>query len=380
MLLSRAFLFAILASLTVAASGANGQNVLDTGTDAITRPPVGDVPTLERTGRPAAGAESRSAEGATTDGEPATRPEDEISGQGITLFERMGVPLPDLPPEREYTGPVDEAYGAFQRGFYLTALDKALPRAQLGDPAAQTLIAELMSQGLGVKLDPKAAAFWYGQAANGGDPAAMFRYALLLIEGKHVERDKARADEFMKKAADAGNALAQFNWAQSLVADNPGPKGLDLALPYYEGSADQGIADALYAVAQLYNSLPGVSAEKKDKARDYMLRAARSGFDTAQLDMGIWFVNGIGGERDYDEGFRWLSVAANRGNVIGQNRLAHLYINALGTSQDPIEAAKWYVLSRRAGLKDPSLEDFYLGLTDEQQKKAIEKANRFRVR
>lgn len=33
---------------------------------------------------------------------------------------------------------------------------------------------------------------------------------------------------------------------------------------------------------------------------------------------------------------------------------------------------------RRAGLKDPSLEDFYLGITDEQQKKAIEAANRFR--
>src|SRR5690606_15587519 len=98
----------------------------------------------------------------------ARKPEGGLSGPGITLFERMGVPLPDLPPEREYTGQVDEAYGAFQRGFYLTAIDKALPRAQLGDPAAQTLIAELMSQGLGIKLDPKAAAFWYGQAANGG--------------------------------------------------------------------------------------------------------------------------------------------------------------------------------------------------------------------
>ena len=34
---------------------------------------------------------------------------------------------------------------------------------------------------------------------------------------------------------------------------------------------------------------------------------------------------------------------------------------------DPVEAAKWYVLSRRAGLKDPGLEDFYLGLNEEQQ-------------
>ena len=45
---------------------------------------------------------------------------------------------------------------------------------------------------------------------------------------------------------------------------------------------------------------------------------------------------------------------------------------------DPVEAAKWYVLSRRAGLKDLALEDFYLGLDDEQQKAALAAANKYR--
>lgn len=333
---------------------------------AVTRPAGKDVGTIERGERPTA----RDADG---------KPVPAQGSSGITLLERMGAPLPDLPPEREYKGPIDVAYGAFQRGLFLTALDAALPRAQLGDPAAQTLIAELTSRGLGVKNDPKAAAFWYGQAAAGGNPAAMFKYALLLMEGRDVPRDKAKADEYMKKAADAGNSSAQFNWAQLLVADNPGEKGLHLALPYYEKSAEQGIADAQYAVAQLYRKLPDVDAEKRQKARYWLLRAAKAGFDTAQLDIGIWLVNGIEGERDYEEGFNWLKIAAYRGNVVGQNRLSHLYINALGVRPDPIEAAKWYVLSRRAGLKDPILEDFYLGLTDEQQKKAIDAANKFRA-
>ena len=63
---------------------------------------------------------------------------------------------------------------------------------------------------------------------------------------------------------------------------------------------------------------------------------------------------------------------------MAQNKLSPLYIDALGTRPDPVEAAKWYVLSRRAGLQDPELEDFYLGINDEQQKKAIEAANKFR--
>lgn len=297
---------------------------------------------------------------------------------GIGVFDRMGAALPALPPEKPYTGVVDEAYGAFQRGYYLTAFQKALPRAQLGDPAAQTLIAELLSQGLGVRQDQKNAAFWYGKAAEGGSPTAMFKYALEQMEGRDVPRDRKSADQWMKKAADAGEPSAQFNWAQSLTADNAGVKGLELALPYYEKSAAQGIADAQYAVSQLYMSLESVSPEKKAQARLWLARAANAGFDTAQLDMGVWLVNGVGGKADLDEGFKWMKVAAYRGNVVAQNKLAHLYIDALGTPQDPIAAATWYVISRRAGLKDPGLEDFYLGIEDDQQKTAIDAANKFR--
>ncbi|WP_054157143.1 tetratricopeptide repeat protein [Rhizobium sp. AAP43] len=298
--------------------------------------------------------------------------------QGINIFLRMGTPLPELPLERPFADEPDEAYGAFQRGLFLTAVDKALPRAQLGDPAAQTLLAEIMSRGLGVKRDPKGAAFWYAQAAQGGDPAAMFKYALMMMEGRVVEQDKAKADDYMRRAAEAGNASAQFNWAQILVSENPGVRGLTMAMPFYEKAAEQGIADAQYALAQVYSALKEIPQEKKNRAREWMERAARAGFDTAQLDMGLWQVNGYNGPRDYEKGYRWLSIAAKRGNVVAQNRLAHLYINALGTAPNPVEAAKWYVLSRRAGLKDVGLEDFYLGLNEDQQKQAIDQANRFR--
>lgn len=125
-------------------------------------------------------------------------------------------------------------------------------------------------------------------------------------------------------------------------------------------------------------ALREVSPTKKAQARDWMLRSAKAGYDTAQLDMGIWYVNGVGGERDYDKGFEWLRIAAMRGNVVAQNKLAYLYINALGTRPNPVEAAKWYVLSRRAGLQDAGLEDFYLGINEDQQKQAIDAANKFR--
>ncbi len=297
---------------------------------------------------------------------------------GVNVYQRMGADLPALPPEKKFTGKVDEAYGHYQRGEYVQALDKALARAQNGDAVAQTLVAEMMSRGFGIARDDKTAAFWYEQGAKGGDAVAMFKYALLLMEGKVVKHDKTLADDYMRRAAEAGNGEAEFNWAQILVSQTPGPAGLHAALPFYEKSAEKGIADAQYAVSQIYWNLKDIPADKKAKARDWLTRAAKAGFDTAQVDLGIWLVNGVGGERNLEEGFRWLYGAAQRGNVVAQNKVAHLYIQALGTKPDPVEAAKWYVLSRRAGLKDPGLEDFYLGIEEEQQKKAIEAANRFR--
>ncbi|WP_246749282.1 tetratricopeptide repeat protein [Agrobacterium rosae] len=297
---------------------------------------------------------------------------------GVNVYQRMGAELPALPPEKKFTGKVDEAYGHYQRGEYVQALSKALTRAQNGDASAQTLVAEMMSRGFGIARDDKTAAFWYEQGAKGGDAVAMFKYALLLMEGKLVKHDKTLADDYMRRAADAGNAEAEFNWAQILVSQTPGPNGLHAALPFYEKSAEKGVADAQYAVSQIYWNLKDIPADKKAKARDWLTRAAKAGFDTAQVDLGVWLVNGVGGERNLEEGFRWLYGAAQRGNVVAQNKVAHLYIQALGTKPDPVEAAKWYVLSRRAGLKDPGLEDFYLGIEEDQQKKAIEAANRFR--
>ena len=269
------------------------------------------------------------------------------------------------------------AYSAYQRGYYLTAMELALSRAQIGDPAAQTLVAELFAEGLGVARNMEEAAFWYNQAAENGNPSAQFKYAIMLLEGKYVSRDEAKSKELMLKAADAGNAFAQFNHAQSLVAEHPGDTGIQKALPYFEKSAKQGVADAQYALAQIYMNSLGIPQEKRDQARTWMQRAALAGYDTAQLDLAIWLIDGVGGDKDYDRGFRWMEIAANRGNVVAQNRLAILYVNAIGTRPDPEEAAKWYIISKRAGFNDPGLDDFYQGLTAEQQKEAIERANKF---
>ena len=109
-----------------------------------------------------------------------------------------------------------------------------------------------------------------------------------------------------------------------------------------------------------------------------MEKAARQNYDTAQLDLGTWLIEGIGGKRDYEAGFKWMKVAAEGGNVEAQRRLAHLYEDGIGIKGDLVSAAAWYVIAKRQGLKDADLDDTLDGLTPEEMQKAIELANRLR--
>lgn len=104
--------------------------------------------------------------------------------------------------------------------------------------------------------------------------------------------------------------------------------------------------------------------------------AARQNYDTAQIDLGQWLIEGRGGERDLEAGFNWTKIAADGGNVAARNRLAKLYMAGIGVEPDTNLAAAWYIVARRAGLIDPEMEDFLDGLTEEEMKQALQKANR----
>ena len=131
-------------------------------------------------------------------------------------------------------------------------------------------------------------------------------------------------------------------------------------------------------MAQAYANGTGGKKRDEAEARRWLVRAASQNYDSAQLDLGTWLVDGRGGPRDYKAGFGWLERAAKGGNAAAQNRLAKLYMAGIGTDPDTITAAAWYFLARRSGLKDAEMEDMLAGLTEAEQKDALERANRLR--
>ncbi len=114
----------------------------------------------------------------------------------------------------------DFAYGAYQRGQYVTAFREATKRIEADpkDASAMTLLGELYNQGLGVAQNPVKAADWYKLAAKQNDPAAMSSLGLMALDGRGVPRDPKAGRRWLEQAAALGSPTASYNLGLILIA------------------------------------------------------------------------------------------------------------------------------------------------------------------
>ena len=114
---------------------------------------------------------------------------------------------------------VDLAYGAYQRGLYVTAFKEATARLDRdrNDAAAMTLLGELFNQGLGVPQSVTEAAKWYRLAAEHGDPHAMASLGLMSIDGRGMPKDDKAGRDWLEKAAALKEPTAAYNLALLLL-------------------------------------------------------------------------------------------------------------------------------------------------------------------
>jgi TPR repeat protein len=105
----------------------------------------------------------------------------------------------------------EDAYAAYQRGDYETAIRRLLPMAELGDARAQSVLGLMYYYGRGVPQHDGEALRWFGHAADQGDAAAQFNLGNMYAEGRGVARNDAEAARRYRLAADRGYARAQYN-------------------------------------------------------------------------------------------------------------------------------------------------------------------------
>jgi TPR repeat protein len=267
----------------------------------------------------------------------------------------------------------DLAYGAYQRGYFFTAVVEALKRADKGDVRAMTLLGELYScQFCGIPLNEAEAARWYKLAADRGDRDAMFALAIFHMSRKGGLHDRNEAAKLLAAAAKLGHSAAAYDLGLLYLEGLQLPQDIGRAADLFKLAANEGNSEAQYALATLYKDGKGVPQNLPEAAR---LLAAASLADNldAQVEYAIALFNGTGIPKDEARAAALFRKAALRGSPIAQNRLARLLTIGQGMPMNPTEALKWHLIARAGGNGDPYL-DQYMAKQTPQIRAAAEKA------
>ncbi|MGC1280202.1 MAG: tetratricopeptide repeat protein, partial [Xanthobacteraceae bacterium] len=132
----------------------------------------------------------------------------------------------------------DLAFGAYQRGYFLTALQYATDDAEKGNAPAMTLLGELYANGLGVARDDKKAADWYKLAAARGDRNGMFALAMFALEGRAGPRDRDLGAKWLAAAAKLGHPQAAYDLALLYIEGQLFPQDFKRAAELLRQAAD----------------------------------------------------------------------------------------------------------------------------------------------
>lgn len=117
-----------------------------------------------------------------------------------------------------YAGDLEDGIAAFEKHDFNTAVRLIEPLAEQGNIEAEYFMGTFYMYGHGVAQDPLQATVWFKRAfghwetqARAGSPAAMVELAGMLTSGLGVTRDDKAAVDWLRKAADTGYADA---WAE----------------------------------------------------------------------------------------------------------------------------------------------------------------------
>lgn len=306
----------------------------------------------------------------STPSRPNASPSNGLSPNGQPSRSANNTQTAPSKPHILKAGDYDAAYSAYIAGQFKKALEEAQKRADIGDPAAMTLIGMLYMEGRAVEQNSEMAASWFKRAADAGDPHAALYYGVNIFNGITMEADKLTGVQYIKQSAEAGVPEAYSYYAQILMNQAPEKDKLDIGLVWFLKGAVAGDPYSAYSAAELLAE--GTTSVKPDEyaARALLESAAYSGNVAAQLELALWMYDGRGGPKNAEGAFTLVKLVAVNNVPSAQVSLARFYFNGIGTAKNPVMGASWYMLAQQGNQGADDLDILMKKLTPEQLKKA----------
>lgn len=91
------------------------------------------------------------------------------------------------------------------------------------------------------------------------------------------------------------------------------------------------------------------NAQGYEKCFEGHLALAEQGYPLAECQVGYFYLEGLGVEKDLSKALYWTERAAEHGDRDGQYNLAWFYEEAIGVPKDMEKAKSWYRLAALQG-------------------------------
>ena len=114
--------------------------------------------------------------------------------------------------------------------------------------------------------------------------------------------------------------------------------------PYYKPCRELEICNEL--IEKYFNT------QQYEKCFEGHLALAEQGYPLAECQIGYFYYDGLGAEKDLEKAVYWTRRAAEHGDRDGQCNLAWFYEDAIGVKRDMEQAVFWY---RKAALQGHDL-------------------------
>ena len=200
------------------------------------------------------------------------------------------------------------------KAFELMALS-----AGQGYSKAFFLMSRMYAEGIGTEPDVGQEALWFAKAivASPKSKALQDQYALYL-------EDAARAPAVLRASAELGYRPAEWQLMSVSAIEMYQNGQYEDALLQFLSLADNGSPECAWYVGRIYAD--GLSSLAKDdvEALSWFQQAAEGGYVSAQYELAMRYVTGVGIEADLDEAARWYGKAAEGGHAGAQFQLGEL--------------------------------------------------------
>lgn len=253
-------------------------------------------------------------------------------------------------------GSLKPAVDAWQAKDYARARELAAPLADVGDPDAQFMLAELLYNGMGGPSDQPQARTLYIKAAMAGHVPAQYTLGELAFQGSGVKQDYSRAAGWFEEAAKSGHGLAKVRLGYLYLEGLGVAKDTDRAAALFREAADLGEAAGQYHLGLMYLTGNGFALNYAEAASWFEL-AAKQGDGDSQYNLALILEGGLICEHrrtgscraDPELAAYWMERAADNGVRQALTSMGLLAFNGRGVDQSARVAADWFEKAAEAG-------------------------------